>query len=90
MLTSLSVLEGYGYMNKQQLFDVVKYYRDRKIPLDGLHIDVPLQARSPPPSSNALGSNVPVYILTDNGRITFGHSQSTGKRSQSPNKCLPS
>ncbi|KAH0607359.1 uncharacterized protein H6S33_002393, partial [Morchella sextelata] len=33
----------YGYMNKQQLFDVVKYYRDRKIPLDGLHIDVPLQ-----------------------------------------------
>lgn len=61
MLTSLFILEGYGYMNKQQLFDVVKYYRDRKIPLDGLHIDVPLQVKSPPSSTHAVESNVPSY-----------------------------
>ncbi|KAI5839123.1 alpha-1,4-glucan lyase [Morchella snyderi] len=33
----------YGYMNKSDLENVVNQYRGAKIPLDGLHIDVPLQ-----------------------------------------------
>lgn len=30
-------------MDQQSLFAVIKQYRDAKIPLDGLHIDVPFQ-----------------------------------------------
>jgi alpha-glucosidase len=34
---------GYGYYNKDRLLNVAKSYRDNKIPIDGLHIDVDFQ-----------------------------------------------
>lgn len=33
----------YGYYNEEILLDIAKTYRDRKIPIDGLHIDVDFQ-----------------------------------------------
>lgn len=50
---------GYGYNSNATVGGIVDGYRNSNIPLDGMHLDVDFQVRSPPPT----------LITTNNSRI---------------------